>query len=251
MDSLARFTPISVQDLTVQAELLRRFDTKFIVPLQRIDDVYEALTRKTLVLENEGQRTTSYVTTYFDSRDFHTYFDHLKERRKRFKIRTRYYSETTDGFLEIKIKMSRGQTRKVRWPLDLSQTGSTLTDSHSALLNNALRNAAYEPLVHQYHQTLITTFSRTTLFRPDSLERITLDFDLAATTKLASIELGHRHAIIEIKSPTQVGPTHQIFTHLGIRPFSVSKYCVAMTALHPELKGAPWREAVRVLQVSE
>jgi hypothetical protein len=251
MDSLAQFASISLQDLTVQAELLRRFDTKFIVPLQRIDDVYESLSSKTLVLENQGRRSTSYVTTYFDSKDLHTYFDHLKERRKRFKIRTRYYSEPTNGFLEIKIKMSRGQTRKVRWPRDLSQTESILTDSHNALLNDALRNACYETLSHQYHPSLTTLFSRTTLFDPDTLERITFDFDLTARTKQASTELGHRHAIIEIKSPTQIGPTHRIFTHLGIRPLSVSKYCVAMTALHPELGGAPWREAVRILPVPE
>ena len=137
MDPLAQFAPISLEDLTVQAALLQRFDTKYIVPLQRIEDVYAALSDSTLILENDGMRATSYVTAYFDSEDLHTYFDHLKKRRKRFKIRTRYYAESTDGFLEIKIQMPRGQTRKVRWPLDVSQSGSELSDEHRELLNEA------------------------------------------------------------------------------------------------------------------
>jgi hypothetical protein len=251
MDPLAQFAPISLEELTVRAELLRRFDTKYIVPLQRIEDVYDAFSDSTLILENDGRRVTSYVTAYFDSEDLHTYFDHLKKRRKRFKIRTRYYAESTNGFLEIKIKMPRGQTQKVRWPLDVSQAGSQLTDEHRESLNEALQSSLYQPLSHQYRQTLTTTFSRTTLFDPATLERITIDFDLLASSDGASVELGHRHAIIEIKSPTQVGHAHRIFTQLGIRPVSVSKYCIAMTALHPEHRGTPWRKALRVLRVPE
>lgn len=249
MDPLAQFASISLEELTQKAELLRRFDTKYIVPLTLIEDVFAALSDSTLILENDGMRTTSYVTAYFDSEDLHTYFDHLKERRKRFKIRTRYYTEPTNGFLEIKIKMPRGQTRKVRWPLDVSQAGAMLINDHKVLLNEALESSSYQPISHQYRQTLTTTFSRTTLFDPITLERITIDFGLHAAVDGASLDLGHRHAIIEIKSPTQVGRTHRVFTQLGIRPISVSKYCVAMTALHPEHRGAPWREAARILRV--
>jgi hypothetical protein len=65
--------------------------------------------------------------------------------------------------------------------------------------------------------------------------------------KDSEINLGSTHAIVEIKSSSQVGHTHRIFTHLGIRPRSVSKYCVAMTALRPELGGTPWKSALRLL----
>lgn len=249
MDPLAQFSSISLEDLTVKAELLRRFDTKYIVPLERIQDVYAVLSDRTLILENDGKRATPYITAYFDSDDLHTYFDHLKKRRKRFKIRTRYYVKPSNGYLEIKIKMPRGQTKKVRLPSDLSQMGSELIDEHKAFLNEALQCSAYEPISRDYRKTLTTTFSRTTLFDPASLERVTIDFDLLASTNDTSVDLGRKYAIVEIKSPTQVGQTHRVFTHLGIRPISVSKYCVAMTALHPEYRGAPWREAARILQV--
>jgi hypothetical protein len=32
---------------------------------------------------------------------------------------------------------------------------------------------------------------------------------------------------------------------LGVRPVSVSKYCVGVAALHPELPSNPWRRTLR------
>lgn len=248
MISFAHFAPISLEDLSSQAALLRRFDTKYIVPLAQLEELAHALPSTSRVLTINGTTENSYVTNYYDSADLHTYFDHLKKRRKRFKIRTRSYGETTNGYLEIKIKMPRGQTQKVRWSLDVNNVESPLGAQHVAMLNTALAEANYRPLTHSYRRTLETTFSRSTVFLPSSTERITVDTDLTATLGEASMHLGAKSAIIEIKSPTQVGEAHRIFTHMGIRPISVSKYCLAMTALRPDLGGAPWKSALHVLR---
>jgi hypothetical protein len=248
MNLFARFEEISVEDLTVQAELLRRFDTKYIVPLHLLPQVYAALPSATRVLSVEGNHSTSYVTHYYDSADLHTYFDHLKRRRKRFKIRTRYYNEPTNGYLEIKIKMPRGQTQKVRWALNVNEVTSPIGEKHISLLNIALTDNSYAPLTHRYQRTLETTFSRTTLFDPDSSERITIDAHLHASLEESKIDLGATHAIVEIKSARQIGHSHRVFTHLGLHPMSVSKYCVALTALQPELIGSPWKSALYLLR---
>jgi len=50
MDTFSRFEEISVEDLTVQAELLRRFDTKYLVPLGLLPEVYAALPSTVKVL---------------------------------------------------------------------------------------------------------------------------------------------------------------------------------------------------------
>jgi hypothetical protein len=247
MSPFARFETISLEDLSTQAALLRRFDTKYIVPLSQLTNLYNALPATTKILTIDGTNETSYVTDYYDSADLHTYTDHLKQRRKRFKIRTRYYGETSNGFLEIKIKMPRGQTQKIRWALDVHDVQNPLQEPHLSMLNEALSSVSYDRLTHLYKKTLETTFSRRTLFEPDSQERITIDTHLEATVGDSVINLGATHAIVEIKSSSQVGHTHRIFTHLGIRPRSVSKYCVAMTALHPELGGAPWKSALHLL----
>jgi hypothetical protein len=175
MNPLSRFEEISVEDLSAQAELLRRFDTKFIVPVEVLPQIYTSLPCTTKVLTVDNSHSTSYATHYYDSSDLHTYHDHLKQRRKRFKIRTRFYNEALNGNLEIKIKMPRGQTQKVRWALNVNDVASPLGESHLSLLNATLTDNAYTPLTNDYHRTLKTTFSRTTLFDPESLERITID----------------------------------------------------------------------------
>lgn len=250
MDELNRFTSIDLNQLNTQAELLRRFDTKYLVRIDQLPQLLVSLPQTTRVLENNGTRSTPYSTHYYDTAELHTYYDHLKRRRKRFKIRTRHYGNPQQGYLEIKIKKPRGQTEKVRWGVDVSSIGDTLGIEQQDLLNDALMTAHYPPLAHQYSRTLTTHFLRTTLFEPASLERITIDSQLHASISERSLQLGPHHAIVEIKSPTQVGHSHRIFTHLGIRPVSVSKYCLAMTALHPALGGAPWREPLRIMGTS-
>lgn len=248
MNALYSMSPISLEEMNSEAELLQRFDVKYLVRLDHLDDILKELSNNVRVLEKEGVRSTPYLTTYYDSLDFHTYFDHLKQRRKRFKIRSRSYADSRNGFLEIKIKMSRGQTQKVRWPVDVAQLLPTITDNYVAQLNEALLDSSYEPLSHQYSRSLTTTFSRTTLFDSTTQERTTIDVGLAAHTDVASINLGHQFAIIEVKSPTATAQTVRMFSQLGIRPVNVSKYCIAMTALHPDMRGAPWRNAVRLLE---
>lgn len=250
MNELNRFTTIDLVQLNAQAELLRRFDTKYLVPLDHLPQLLASLPETTMLLKNNGATTTPYTTHYYDTADLHTYYDHLKQRRKRFKIRTRHYGKPQQGYLEIKIKKPRGQTEKIRWDVDVSSIGDTLEAEQLNLLNGALTSAHYPRLAHRYFHTLQTNFLRTTLFEPTSLERITIDTDLHASTQQHSLVLGSHHAIVEIKSPTQVGHSHRIFTQFGVRPISVSKYCLAMTALNPALSGAPWREPLRILGTS-
>lgn len=258
MTSLSEFRAISLSKLTSQGELLRRYDTKYLLHLHQLPEIYTQLSSQMSILDQNGVRCSPYATTYFDTKDLRTYHDHLKRRRKRFKIRTRFYDTPERGYLEIKIKKPRGQTLKVRWEQNLVPQTKELSAVQLQLVNSALRDAFYEEIREPYFSTLQTTFNRTTLFDELSRERLTIDTQLNATlisestssmnSDNRSINLGEHCAIIEIKSPTKVGPTHRLFTQLGIRPSSVSKYCVSMTALHPMLNGAPWREPLRVLQ---
>ena len=243
--------------MTAQAELLRRYDTKYLVHVNQLPEIYTALSSRMSVLEHKGLRCAPYTTTYFDTDDVRTYHDHLKGRRKRFKVRTRHYGDPNLGFLEIKMKKPRGQTLKVRWPYDLSRIGATLSDVEISLINDALRESYYDIIDTPFHRTLHTTFNRTTLFDAHSRERITIDSQLQASLDPVStkhpesptvIDLGQHCAIIEIKSPTKMGDTHREFTHLGIHETSISKYCAALSVLRSELVNAPWREALRLLQ---
>jgi hypothetical protein len=208
VSALDTFSPISLTELTAQAELLRRYDTKYLLHVNQLPELYVALSSIMSVLEHEGSRCVPYTTTYFDTADLRSYHDHLKGRRKRFKVRTRHYQSPQDGFLEIKIKKPRGQTQKVRWICDVTQTGDVLSHTEMSLINEALRAAFYDEVTDVYGHVLQTTFDRTTLFDAQSLERITIDTNLRAvlcgsaadgvkatpTPPSQSVDLGQHHA---------------------------------------------------------
>lgn len=256
MTSLDEFSPITLSDLTAQAELMRRYDTKYLLHINQLPELYTALSSTMSVLEHQETRCTPYTTTYFDTTDLRSYHDHLKGRRKRFKVRTRHYESPHDGFLEIKIKKPRGQTQKVRWPYDITVIDDILGPNEMLLINETLRDALYSETHETYGHVLRTTFNRTTLFDPNSLERITIDTALQATVcgsairhpEKMSVDLGQHCAVIEIKSPVKLGNTHRTFAQLGIRPAKISKCCASLSALRPDLVGSPWRAALRELQ---
>jgi len=284
VSALDTFSPISLTELTAQAELLRRYDTKYLLHVNQLPELYVALSSMMSVLEHEGSRCVPYTTTYFDTADLRSYHDHLKGRRKRFKVRTRHYQSPQDGFLEIKIKKPRGQTQKVRWICDVTQTGDVLSHAEMSLINEALRAAFYDEVTDVYGHVLQTTFDRTTLFDAQSLERITIDTNLRAvlcgsaadgvkatpTPPSQSVDLGQHHAqsvdlgqhhaqsvdlgqhcaVIEIKSPVKLGHAHRVFSQMGIRPATISKCCASLSALRPDLVGSPWKAALRQLQGS-
>ena len=50
---------------------------------------------------------------------------------------------------------------------------------------------------------------------------------------------------MESKSAGQSSGPDEILRTLGVRPVSVSKYCVGIAALHPELPSNAWHQTLR------
>ena len=51
--------------------------------------------------------------------------------------------------------------------------------------------------------------------------------------------------LVESKSSARGSAADRILRELGVRPASVSKYCVGVAALHPELPSNPWHQTLR------
>jgi hypothetical protein len=51
--------------------------------------------------------------------------------------------------------------------------------------------------------------------------------------------------LVESKSAGRASAPDRILRELGIRPAAVSKYCVGVAALHPELPSNPWHQTLR------
>ena len=118
----------SLAELNDAAGLLTRVDRKYLVPLERAQELVGGLSSEAQVLEIDGRRRFSYASTYFDTPGLEAFMLTARKRRRRFKVRTRTYLDSGLCFLEVKTRGARGTTVKRRMgyhPDDASRlTGS-------------------------------------------------------------------------------------------------------------------------------
>lgn len=227
--------PISLTDVNAQAELMTRFDTKYFVPRDTLAELLHPLESRAHVLEIEGERSLLYRTVYFDTPGFRFYRDHVQRRRHRFKVRTRTYCDTGGCMLEVKSKGYRGSTVKQRV-------------DHDPALPHQLDNPALRFIdnitggtSHQLRPVVETRYRRTTVAIDD--QRITIDLSLVCEADGAT-HFGPDHALVETKSPARTSPFDIALRERGIRPHSVSKYCVGAALLYPQLPSNPWHRTL-------
>jgi len=104
----------SLAELNSAAGLLTRVDRKYLVPLERAQELVGGLTSEARVLDIDGRRRFSYASTYFDTPGLEAFMLAARKRRRRFKVRTRTYLDTGLCFLEVKTRGARGTTVKRR-----------------------------------------------------------------------------------------------------------------------------------------
>ena len=243
---LEELPTVDLAGIQAIADLQRRFDRKYLVEQDRIEELLDALPRDTRVLEVAGRRSTDYTSVYFDTHDRRTYRDHVMRRRRRFKIRTRHYGDATAAMLEVKCKGRRGQTIKHRWPHPTVDP-TTLDTTSLGLVDTALwAQYGFEAPTGLAPSATIR-FQRLTLLLPAAGERVTIDLNLTIGANGRELRLGDRHAVVETKEPVRRGQASTALMELGLRPGRVSKYCVGVTATDPDLRGNAWRPAFRVL----
>jgi hypothetical protein len=210
--------------------LLDRLDIKFILHEAQFLEILEQVRDQYQVLEVAGMRGGRYHTTYFDTADFALYNSHHNCERERFKVRWRHYVDSNALFLEFKEKTNRERTVKTR--VCISEPIWQFTEPEPPL---AVANWRRD--MRELRPVVTNNFRRLMLADLDRHERITIDLGL---------EFGHEDrtlaypglAIVEVKQrkfslASPIG--HELHRH-RIHPCHVSKYCVAMVRLYPELK---------------
>lgn len=223
--------PISLADLNATAELMNRIDRKYFVPPDVLAELIPRLGSDLHALEIDDVRAFEYETVYFDSASFDLFRQHAQQRRHRFKVRTRLYRDSGDCRLEVKSQGLRGRTVKQRRPHDPAHRHE-LDVTALGFVSPIIRADAAS-----LHRVLETVYRRTTL--SDGERRITLDVDLewiGAGRRIA----GPVDVLIETKSPAGAGRLDRMLMRRGIRPHSVSKYCLAVSLLYPHLHGNDW-----------
>lgn len=220
---LAGFPEVSTQLLERRA-LLSRVDTKFALPVTRLDELLAGLGAHYAALRVASGSLAVYRSLYFDTPDLQCFHDHRRGRRIRHKVRIRHYPDRQLTFLEIKTKRNELVTDKLRlaMPYGEDQLGARERDFLRARIGG---------LADVLEPEVWVGFRRVTLIGLETHERVTLDLDLDVEG-LAGL------AIVEVKqAPFCVRtPVFRALLDAGHREGSVSKYVAALAMSRPELR---------------
>jgi hypothetical protein len=244
---LDRFKPITLGEMD-SVRLMRRVDTKFVVPITMLPALLESALSNYRMVEIGGRRDQPYETTYFDTNSYEMYRLHHNGKLNRFKIRLRSYKISGQDFLEVKRKNNRGETIKTR----IAQNGEGTSLGGKS---NSVFLSKYTPYNHSQLQAVLgNSFIRLTLVSKQLDERITIDYNLSfSDLKHENQLLAKGLCIVEIKRSRDSSPSPFIatLTNLRVNAMGFSKYCLGMAMLNPEVKNNLFRNRIRLVNKYE
>lgn len=228
------FEPISLKDMNARAALLDRQENKYVLTIEQFQSMIGEFADTFDILTIDDRTVFNYRTVYFDTEELIGYTYHNQGRNKRrFKIRTRYYTESGLCFFEVKLKDKRGGTIKKR--MKYAAEYGAITEQAMKFMHTTYEQVYAEPFQHQLSAIMEINYNRITLVAKDSSERMTIDFDLWFTNGKHRT-LIRPFIIIETKSPTGRGIADAIFKQHNIRPRSCSKYILGANLLRLKVK---------------
>jgi hypothetical protein len=238
---LSSFLPISLAEMD-SVKLLDRTDTKFIFHSSRLPDIIASIKDHYKVLEIDNIRINDYETLYFDTLNFELYLRHHNEKLNRYKIRFRKYVNSNLHFFEIKHKNNKSRTIKSRVvrpeiELDIKEGAKKLLESKTSFEASTLL------------PKLWVNYSRITFVHKNFEERLTIDLNL--TFKNGDNEKKFETLVIaELKrdKASSKSPFIDIMNACRIRENSISKYCLAVTQLFPDIKQNNFKPKILTLK---
>jgi hypothetical protein len=226
---------MALDELLATADLQTRYDTKHVVALPVLAQVVAALPESVAALDAAGHRSVGYRTTYFDSPDLVLYRAHLQGRRRRFKVRTRRYSDRREVMLEVKARTQRGMTAKHR----IEHPGPADAELSAAALAFVAGELAEHHGLHLPPGLVASAtieFDRATLYDRAARERLTIDWGLQVDHDGQRLALAPGLAVVEVKSTTPRSASTAVLRSYGVHPCSFSKYCAGLEGQQGHLR---------------
>ena len=227
-EHLQRFDTITLKEMD-GVKLLDRIDTKYVFGEALLPALYEVMQKEYRVLEVNGRRGTDYRTLYYDTPNIRHFKDHHQGLMLRSKVRYREYVGSDLYYLEVKQKTGRGRTNKVRMPV--SGIPLDMPEKHLDFVRQVCK--VKEPHIAQ----LWNSFKRTTFVHRTRPERLTVDTGLRFERNGQMAVMGAA-CVVELKQEHDAtdSPFDRLMRGFGQHPTSMSKYCVGMWKLVPEMK---------------
>jgi hypothetical protein len=231
---ITNFSPISLNEMD-SVSLMKRSDTKFIVPIRKLSNILDGIQNGYRILEINSKRVMPYSSMYFDTEEQKFYHDHHNGKINRLKVRMRKYVGSNLCFLEVKQKDGKGNTTKSR--IKIEDFEAEMSEKSKGFIGDITKeNYSLTPV-------LVNNFNRVTFVSNELKERVTIDFNL--NYKSESIKSSFENiAIVEVKQEG-VDRSSAVIKELKknrILPYSISKYCIGMISLYNTLKYNRFKE---------
>ncbi len=238
----ASLRPIELAEVMESAALQTRVDRKYLLDPASFARLVADFELELRVLEIDGLRVFRYESVYFDTAAMTAYYRSASSRsRTSFKVRTRTYLDSGECVLEVKSKGQRGQTIKKRHPYRLDQRASL--DPSALRFVDGLVQLPDD--AGTLRPVLATHYRRATLVDPVNGVRITCDAGLACTDPDGRTAVMRDAVLVESKSAGRPSAIDRWLWRHGQRPVTISKFCVGVAALHPELPANKWNRTLR------
>ncbi len=224
---LCTYDSISLDEMG-KVRLMNRIDTKYITTLPVLELLLQMAKEDYVVQSIDNEFSLPYYTLYYDTSDANMYMEHLRGRKRRYKIRIRRYEISNITFLEVKKKNNKGRTKKKRITYNPNE--------HQNLREFIEENSPYSE--SELSKRIENRFSRVTLVNRNLTERLTIDTQLKfhnfVTNNTCAIE---DLVIIELKRDGNThSPILEKLRQLHIHPAKFSKYCMGMALTDAALK---------------
>jgi hypothetical protein len=165
---------------------------------------------------------------------------HHNGHANRYKVRYRSYAESNTGFLEVKFRNNKGRMKKER----IRQEDVPMQWSQQSL-DFISTKTPYDPTVLK--PSLWVKYQRITLVGKNSLERVTIDLNLEFMQGPGSRKINNL-VIAEIKQSSRAKTAAgAIMKELKIRQDALSKYCMGIIQMYPQVKKNNFKEQVNLL----
>lgn len=225
-DKISYLNPVNLTDMQ-SISLMDRTETKYVVGINKIAPLIQKINGNYKVLEIGGQRALDYHNVYLDTPDLLLFDQHVTGKSERYKIRFRNYKSTGVTFLEIKRKNNKGRTKK--WRIENKPADSEILSKDAVIF---IKQHIGEKLTG-LKPVLINNFRRITLGSLETMERITIDFDLRYSDRGGSAASFPYIAVIEVKKSgaKSFSPFDIVLKDNRMYPCGFSKYCMGTAAI--------------------
>lgn len=201
-----------------------RIDTKYVANVSELDSLLQKMSTEYMILKHKGKCICDYTSEYMETADRSMFYAHQLDNFHRYKVRKRRYGSEDGFWLEVKEKKD-GNLRKHRIFNPSSNDIKTFIRTNSPYESSDLTS-----VIFVYYERM--TFTHKTLPL-----KITVDKNLRVKKNGSDLVPFNDLMIIEAKSrKNEAASIQRIIGSKHIKPCSVSKYCIGMATLYPELK---------------